>query len=162
MSRVQRLAGWGLALVAAWTAGAGPAATAAPPPWPAELRPLLKALERARYAVFLAPPPIPGAYGATDARRRLIWLAPIAIELGIARQALLHEAVHAAQACPKGKLTPIGWPLRMDPVVDREVSGLLYRGYAHNKHELEREAFAMQGQPQAMALVIQALAQRCR
>ena len=130
---------------------------------PPDLQPLLRALERARYAVFLAPPPTPGAYGATDPKRRMIWIAPISIDLGIARPVLIHEAVHAAQACPKGKLTPIGWGgLTLQTSVDREISGLLYRGYAHSKHDVEREAFAMQGQPQAMAQVIAALRQRCR
>ncbi|NDC16228.1 MAG: hypothetical protein EBZ76_13990, partial [Synechococcaceae bacterium WB9_2_170] len=65
---------------------------------PPELKPLVRALERARYAVFVAPPPIPGAYGATDPKRRMIWVSPLAIEMGIARQVLVHEAVHAAQA----------------------------------------------------------------
>ena len=129
---------------------------------PPELKPLVRALERARYAVFVAPPPIPGAYGATDPKRRMIWVSPLAMEMGIARQVLVHEAVHAAQACPKGKLTPIGWRLPVETVVDREISGLLYRGYAHGKHEVEREAFAMQGQPQAINQVIAALRQRCR
>jgi hypothetical protein len=50
----------------------------------------------------------------------------------------------------------------VETVVDREISGLLYRGYAHSKHEVEREAFAMQGQPQAISQVIAALRQRCR
>ncbi|MFM8545988.1 MAG: hypothetical protein ACKOAP_13555 [Vulcanococcus sp.] len=129
---------------------------------PPELKPLLRALERARYAVFVAPPPIPGAYGSTDPKRKLIWVSPLAIEMGLARAALIHEAVHAAQACPKGKLTPIGWPTRLSTVVDREISGLLYRGYAHSKHELEREAFGMQGHPQAIPLIVKALKQRCR
>lgn len=128
---------------------------------PVDLQPLVRALEKARYAVFLAPPPIPGAYGATDPKRRLIWLAPITLDLGIARQTLVHEAVHAAQACPKGRLRAIGWQVPVLPTVDREISGLLYRGYAHGKHEVEREAFAMQGQPQAIGMVIAALRQRC-
>ena len=129
---------------------------------PPELKPLLQALERARYAVFLAPPPIPGAYGATDPKRRMIWLSPIAIDLGIARPALIHEAVHAAQACPRGKLNPIGWSIPVDPMIERQINGLLYLGYAHGKHDVEREAFAMQGHPQAIAMVSQALARRCR
>jgi hypothetical protein len=129
---------------------------------PPETKPVLKALERARYAVFLAPPPIQGAYGATDVKRRLIWVAPIAIELGIARQVLLHEAVHAAQGCPKGKLTPLGWSINVDHVVDREISALLFRGYAHGKHDVEREAFMAQGHPRAIPMVVEALRQRCR
>ena len=130
--------------------------------WPSEVRPLLQALRQAGYKLFLSKPPIPGAYGATNARKKLIWLAPITIDLGIARQALIHEAVHAAQGCPKGKLRPIGWTLPMERVVDREVSGVLYRNYPHAKHDVEREAFAMQGHPRAFEMVAAALKQRCR
>ena len=130
--------------------------------FPAELRPLVQALQKAGYRVLLAKPPVPGAYGATNARRRQVWLAPITIELGIARQALIHEAVHAAQGCPKGKLRPIGWSLAMLNPVDREVAGVLYRNYPHGQHDVEREAFAMQGDPRAVALITAALQERCR
>ena len=139
-------------------AAVDPSAVAA---FPAELRPLVQALQRAGYRVLLAKPPVPGAYGATNARRRQVWLAPITIELGIARQALIHEAVHAAQGCPKGKLRPIGWSLAMIKPVDREVAGVLYRNYPHRRHDVEREAFAMQGDPRAVALITAALQQRC-
>ena len=127
-----------------------------------ELKPLLRALERARYVVFVASPPISGAYGITDPKRKLIWISPLAIEMGLGRAVLIHEAVHAAQACPKGKPSTIGWPVQMSYVVDREVSGLLYRGYAHGNHELEREAFAMQGHPQAIQMISKTLQKRCR
>ena len=130
--------------------------------FPAELRPLVQALQRAGYRVMLARPPVDGAYGATNARRRQVWLAPITIELGIARQALIHEAVHAAQGCPKGKLRPIGWSLAMLKPVDREVAGVLYRNYPHGQHDVEREAFAMQGDPRALDLITAALQERCR
>jgi len=130
--------------------------------WPLEFKPLLQALRQAGYTLFLSKPPIPGAYGATNTRKKMIWVAPITIDLGIARQALIHEAVHAAQGCPKGKLRPIGWTLPMGRVVDREVAGVLYRNYPHAKHDVEREAFAMQGHPRAFELVTAALKQRCR
>jgi hypothetical protein len=130
--------------------------------WPLEFKPLLQALRQAGYKLILSQPPIPGAYGATNIRKKIIWVAPITIDLGIARQALIHEAVHAAQACPKGKLRPIGWTLPLERVVDREVRGVLYRNYSHAKHEVEREAFAMQGHPKAFELVTAALKQRCR
>ena len=84
-----------------------------------ELKPLLRALERARYVVFVAPPPISGAYGITDPRRKLIWVSPLAIEMGLGRAVLIHEAVHAAQACPKGKLSKIGWPVQMSYEIGR-------------------------------------------
>ena len=130
--------------------------------YPAELRPLVQALQKAGYQVMLAKPPVPGAYGATNARLRQVWLAPITIELGIARQALIHEAVHAAQGCPNGKLRPIGWSLAMLRPVDREVAGVLYRNYPHGKHDVEREASAMQGDPRALTLIKAALQERCR
>jgi hypothetical protein len=129
---------------------------------PAELGPLLTALEAARYAVFFAPPPIRSAYGATDPRRRLIWLAPVAVELGIARQALIHEAVHAAQACPGGQLRPIGWNIKLEPMIAQEINTLIKRGYPRSMYEVEREAFALQSHPQAIPMLVKALRQRCR
>ncbi|NBW05705.1 MAG: hypothetical protein EBR92_07300 [Alphaproteobacteria bacterium] len=130
--------------------------------FPAELQPLLQALRRARYQVLLAKPLIPGAYGATDPRKRTLWIAPITADLGILRQTLIHEATHAAQACPDGNVKPIGWPLTMPHAVDREVHGILYRGYPRYRFDVEREAFAVQAQPNGMQLVMAALNSRCR
>ena len=70
--------------------------------------------------------------------------------------------MHAAQSCPTGKLEPLGVKVPLDYKIDREISGLLYRGYAHSKFEIEREAFALQGQADAPGLLIQQLNQRCR
>jgi hypothetical protein len=56
----------------------------------------------------------------------------------------------------------IGWPTTMVKSVDREVAGLLYRNYPHAKHEVEREAFAMQGNPSAIQLVSKALLDNCQ
>jgi len=111
--------------------------------WPADLQPLLAALRRHRFSVQLAPPPRRGVYGMFDAARRTLWVAPITGELGIARQTLLHEAAHAAQSCPDGVLRPVGWRLPLNPLI-------------------EREAFAVQGQAKAVALIVRALDQRCR
>lgn len=134
----------------------------AAPQWPADLLPLVKALRQAGYQVRFENPPIQGAYGATNARKRIIWVAPISVDLGIGRQTLIHEAVHGAQGCPTGKLQTIGWPTSMVNAVDREVAGILYRNYAHAKFDVEREAFAMQGNPKAFPLIISALKERCR
>jgi len=131
-------------------------------PFPAELMPLVRSLRQAGYTVLFAQPPVQGAYGATNARKKMVWLAPITVELGIARQALIHEAVHAAQGCPKGKLMPIGWSYGLSSVVEREMRGVLYRNYPHAKHDVEREAFMMQGHPKAFELIATALKQRCR
>lgn len=141
---------------------AAPEAASGPAGFPAAVQPLVEALQRAGYRVMLKKPPIDGAYGATNVRKKMIWVAPITIDLGILRQALIHEAVHAAQGCPIGKLRPIGWSLPMANAVDREVAGVLYRNYAHGKHDVEREAFAMQGDPRAFERITAALKQRCR
>ena len=134
----------------------------AAPQWPADWLPLVKALQQAGYQVRFEKPPIQGAYGATNSRKKIIWVAPIAVDLGIGRQTLIHEAVHGAQGCPTGKLHTIGWPTQMVNAVDREVAGILYRNYAHAKFDVEREAFAMQGNPKAFPLIIAALKERCR
>jgi hypothetical protein len=133
-----------------------------PPPWPADLLPLVKALQKAGYQMRFEKPPIQGAYGATNARKKIIWVDPITIDLGIGRQTLIHEAVHGAQGCPAGKLQTIGWKNEMVKSVDREVAGILYRNYSHAKFDVEREAFAMQGHPKAFELISAALKQRCR
>lgn len=129
--------------------------------FPLELQPLVQALRRAGYDVRFAQPPVAGAYGATNARQKIIWLAPITVEMGIARQTLIHEAVHAAQACPSGRYEPIGWTVSLPQSVDRTIEGILYRKYPRQQFLVEREAFAMQSHPQAIAEISRALKQRC-
>jgi hypothetical protein len=97
--------------------------------WPTDLQPLLAALRRHRFSVQLAPPPRRGAYGMFDQASRTIWVAPITAELGITRQALLHEAAHAAQSCPDGVLRPIGWRLPLSPLIEREISAITLNHY---------------------------------
>ena len=139
-----------------------PSGALAAPQWPADLLPLVKALQQAGYQVRFEKPSVQGAYGATNARKKIIWVAPISVDLGIGRQTLIHEAVHGAQGCPTGKLQTIGWKTEMVNAVDREVAGILYRNYPHAKFDVEREAFAMQGNPRAFPLIIAALKERCR
>ena len=145
----------------AFVCGAAARPADAAPQWPADWLPLVKALQQAAYQVRFEKPPIQGAYGATNARKKIIWVAPISVDLGIGRQTLIHEAVHGAQGCRTGKLETIGWPTSMVNAVDREVAGILYRNYAHAKFDVEREAFAMQGNPKAFPLIIAALKERC-
>ena len=135
-------------------------------PWPAalhpELHPLLQALQRHGFRVVLQRPPSPGAYGQFVAASRMLWIAPITIELGIARQTLLHEATHAAQSCPYGVLSPVGWRLPLTPLIQREIRAITYGSYRHGNRAVEQEAFALQGQPDALAKLMKALDQRCR
>ena len=144
-------------------ASAGVAVQAAPAKvFPPDLQPLVRSLRQAGYDVRFAKPPVAGAYGATDARKKIIWVAPISVEMGIARQTLIHEAVHAAQACPTGKYEPIGWSVTLPYAVDRSIEGILYRKYPHKRFPVEREAFFMQSHPNAFAEISKALKQRCR
>lgn len=130
---------------------------------PLDLQPLVKALQRHGFQVRIALPPARQAYGQYEPASRTLWLSPLSFELGIARQVFLHEAVHVAQSCPGGRvLTPIGWTLPLQPVVRNEISGLVLNGYAAHSRVLEQEAFALQGQPDAVARLLRALAQRCR
>ena len=129
---------------------------------PAELRSLARDLERHGFRLRWAPPPAARAYGQYVPASRTLWVAPIAFELGIGPQTFLHEAVHAVQSCPGGRLTPIGWRLRLDPVVRQEIGGILTTGYHHGSRLLEQEAFALQGQDDAVARLRAALKARCR
>lgn len=127
---------------------------------PADLQPLVRELQRFGFRVQISTPPVRGVYGLFEAGSRSIWIAPITFELGIARQTFLHEAVHAAQSCPTGTVTPIGWRLPLQPVVRQEISGLLTTRY-HSHRVAEQEAFHLQGQPDAVIRLIEALRRRC-
>ena len=135
-------------------------------PWPkalqTELNPLLQALHRNGFRVLLQRPPSPGAYGQFVPASRTLWIAPITIELGIARQTLLHEAAHAAQSCPHGVLSPLGWRPPLTPLIQREIAAITYGSYQHGNRAVEHEAFALQGQPDALPRLVKALDQRCR
>jgi hypothetical protein len=137
-------------------------ATLPPPSLPADLTPLKVELERHGFEVRLAPPPDRRVYGQFDAARNIIWVAPVAFPLGIARAAFLHEATHAAQSCPSGTLTPLGLDATVKAVVRQEIRGILTTRYGHGSRALEEEAFLLQAQPDAVSQLIQALRRRCR
>lgn len=130
--------------------------------FPTDLLPLVQALEDVGYVVLFAQPPVAGAYGATNARQKKIWVAPISVDMGIVRQILIHEAVHAAQACPTGTYEPIGWNVSLPRNVELTIEGILYRKYPHKSFPVEREAFFMQSHPQAFVEISRALKERCR
>jgi hypothetical protein len=128
---------------------------------PADLQPLVRELQRFGFRLQISAPPVRGAYGLFEASSRRIWIAPISFELGIARQTFLHEAVHAVQSCSTGKVTPIGWRLPpMPPVVRQEIGGILTTRYHHHRLA-EPEAFHLQGQPDAVPRLMEALRRRC-
>ena len=128
---------------------------------PADLKELGNALNQAGFKVLFEQPPRKDSYGLINTRRKTIWIAPITVEMGIFRTTYIHEAVHAAQSCPTGKLTPIGWDLKVDPAVALAVKSILYRNYKPALFDIEREAFLMQGQPNAVEQVVDSLQKRC-
>jgi len=65
------------------------------------------------------------------------------------------------QRCPAGVVRPIGWTLPLDPAVERGIQTILFHGCPTNR-DAEREAFTVQGQPDAVPRLLQALRQRCR
>lgn len=128
---------------------------------PSDLARLVRLLNSAGFRVLHSKPPIQGAYGATSIKTKTIWIAPITHDLGIFRQSLIHEAVHAIQGCRRGILEPVGWKIMLPNLIDREVAGIMYRNYPHAKHDIEREAFAIQGHPNALALLERSFRDRC-
>ena len=129
---------------------------------PADLEPLVKSLQRYGFVVRFEPPPVRGVYGLFEGRSRTLWISPISFALGIGRHTLLHEAAHAVQSCGPGGMGPVGWRLPLPAVVRQEIKGITYIAYGHGNRLVEREAFALQAQPNAVSLLIQGLAQRCK
>ena len=135
-----------------------------PPPqpaFPADMLPLKAELLRHGFRVYLERPPHSDLYGEFDPKSRSLWIAPVTIPLRIVRPSFLHEAVHAAQSCPHGRLTLLGIKASVQPVVDREINGILTTRYDHANRALEREAFLVQSQPNAVSMLIRALRYRC-
>ena len=126
-----------------------------------DLNSLRKSLSDAGYDVRIQKPPMEGAYGLVNKKTKTIWIAPIAREMGVFRTTFIHESVHAAQACKTGEFEPIGWSLEVDEAVRVSIESILYRQYPSNKFEIEREAFLMQGQPNAITRIQKVLKDNC-
>ena len=115
-----------------------------------------------RYGFRIEARQPPGeAYGRFISSRKLLEISPLVRDLGITRPVLLHEAVHAAQSCPNGRLTLLELDRRSSPVVESRIRYLLNNHYAQEHQALEQEAFRLQSQPDAEALIIAALNRRC-
>ena len=129
--------------------------------FPQNLMPIVQILRNSGYRVYFSKPPVSGAYGATNARKKKIWIAPISVDMGIARQTLIHEAVHAAQGCPNGKYEPIGWNVSIPKNVEIKIKQILYQRYSRKDYVIEKEAFYMQSHPEAVKKISEALKKRC-
>ena len=126
----------------------------------ADLTTLQQTLLRQGFQIEVRQPP-GGAYGRFISSRKLLEISPLVRDLGITRPVLLHEAVHAAQSCPDGQLTLLKLDRQSSPVVESRIRYLLKNHYSQEHQALEQEAFRLQSQPDAEALIIAALERRC-
>ena len=126
-----------------------------------ELKPLVAQLRRSGFKLVFKHPPVKSAYGMFVPKTRTLYISPLAFDLGIGKQVLIHEATHAAQSCPGGTLSPIGWKIKVSELLNNEISGILYNSYKQGSKALEQEAFMVQRNDNGVAMVIAALAKRC-
>jgi hypothetical protein len=130
-------------------------------PIPAEETEFLRlksVLESYGFPVLLQASPVRGAYGLLDSSTRKIWIDPLVFELGIAQPTLVHEAVHAAQACQgKKKLQPLGLSLEPPAIARR-----YFLRYEGELRVLESEAYTVQVQENRTDLVISLLHKHCQ
>ena len=126
----------------------------------ADLEQLQRSLLRHGFTIDIRQPP-GQAYGRFIPTEKRLEITPLVQDLGITRPVLLHEAVHAAQSCPNGRLSLIGVQRPVDPAVESRIRYLLSNHYKSNSTAIEQEAFVIQSQPDAEQLIITALNQRC-
>ncbi len=117
-------------------------------------------LEQYNFPVIIKLDPRRGSfYGQLNVKTREIWLNPIVFDLQIANPTLIHEAVHAAQVCKgKGKITLLD--LDIAPITYAQPFFMNYTDI-HRK-DLEREAYAVQTQPNRFELVLSLLKKYCK
>ena len=127
----------------------------------ADLTALQQALIRHGFQIEVRQPP-GKAYGRFLPASKRLEISPLVRDLGITRPVLLHEAVHAAQSCPSAPCPC--WASSGRPVlfVESRIRYLLSHHYPQAHGSLEQEAFRLQSQPDAEALIIAALNQRCQ
>ena len=127
-----------------------------------ELKPLLDLLKNKGFHIKYEIPPKRGAYGLFQSKEKIIWISPISFELGIGSQTILHEATHAAQSCPNGLLSPIGWTLPVNQSIKNEIQANLLRNYDINQYTIEKEAFYLQSQRNGIELLMEVIKKRCK
>jgi hypothetical protein len=97
-------------------------------------------------------------YGVFKAASKSIWINPIVFDLGISNGVLIHETVHAAQFCAgRDKLQTLG--LKIEPI--QQARPFYYRYLDTHSQEIEKEAYAVQTQPNSLQLAMSLLKQYC-
>ena len=98
-------------------------------------------------------------YGVLNAKSKSIWLNPIVFELGISNAVLIHETVHAAQYCAgNGNIQTIG--LDIEPI--RQAQPFFKRYVDTYSQAVEKEAYAVQTQPNSYELAQSLLEKHCQ
>jgi len=116
-------------------------------------------LEQYKFHVVIEMQPKRGPYyGQVTQKTGEVWLNPVIFDLQIATPVIIHEAVHAAQFCKgKGKFAQLD--LTINPIVYAQRFFNFY--IDNNRKELEREAYAVQTQPNSFDMVTSLLKQYC-
>ena len=122
---------------------------------------LIKILNIKGFTIRNEFPPIKGSYGLYETKTKTIWISPITKKLGIYENVLIHEAVHAAQSCPKGFLTKLDVSLNLTTFQEELIKRKLVSNYNYENFLLEKEAFSIQVSPNALNILIKALNDRC-
>ncbi|RCJ26625.1 hypothetical protein A6S26_14625 [Nostoc sp. ATCC 43529] len=116
-------------------------------------------LEKFGFQVIIQLPPKRGAYGLLQEASKKIWINPVVFDLQIGTQTIIHEAVHAAQVCAgKGKIKTLG--LNIQPINYARPFFMHYSDI--HRQDLEREAYAVQTQPNSFELATSLLQKHCK
>ncbi|HEY9768334.1 MAG TPA: hypothetical protein V6C71_07465 [Coleofasciculaceae cyanobacterium] len=98
-------------------------------------------------------------YGVLNAKSKSIWINPIVFELGISNAVLIHETVHAAQYCAgNGNIQTLG--LDIEPI--RQAQPFFKRYVDTYSQAVEKEAYAVQTQPNSYELAQSLLEKHCQ
>ncbi len=126
---------------------------------PQEFLNLKNQLEKYGFEVVIELPPKRGAYGLLQVPKKKIWINPVVFDLKIATPTLIHESVHAAQVCAgKGKIKTLG--LDIQPM---QAARRLFLRYTNiHRQDIEREAYAVQTQPNRLKLATTLLQKHCK
>ncbi|MDJ0795717.1 MAG: hypothetical protein QNJ51_02580 [Calothrix sp. MO_167.B12] len=125
---------------------------------PRQFLQLKNQLEKYGFEVIIKLPPRRGAYGLLQVANKKIWINPVVFDLHIANPTLVHESVHAAQLCAgKGKMKTLGLDIQPIPAARR-----LFLRYTNiHRQDLEREAYAVQTQPNSFEIATTLLQKHC-
>ena len=126
-----------------------------------DLSNLIKLLNKKGFKIKNELPPIKEAYGLFENSTKTIWISPITNKLGIYKNVLVHEAVHAAQSCPRGFLTKLNIPIKLNSSQEKIIKMKLVNHYNHRNFLLEKEAFSIQTLPNSIDFISKEINKRC-